>query len=82
MSYASLKNVCQGQTPALTSNAKYIAPLNEVYYQPYTEMLRYPGQSTLSSVIRDQKPENANSITKAINHNSGQNSPTKCAQCG
>jgi hypothetical protein len=43
MSYSTLGNSCNSSTNTLTSNAKYIAPLSSVYYDPWTDMLLYPG---------------------------------------
>jgi len=43
MSYATRGNSCNCSTNALTSNAKYIPPLSSVYYDPWTDMLMYPG---------------------------------------
>ena len=43
-SYATLGYSCSSQGNALTSNHKYLPPLDPVYKKPFTEMLRYPGQ--------------------------------------
>ena len=45
MSYSCLGNCCAPVTGALTSNAKYITPLSQVYYQPWTTMAKYPGHT-------------------------------------
>jgi len=41
-SYAKLGNNCTPQTSALTSNAKYILPFNNVYNKHITQMMVYP----------------------------------------
>ena len=42
--YAKLGTQCEPQTmSSLTSNAKYILPLNSVYHKNWTTMLNYPG---------------------------------------
>jgi len=43
--YGCRGNNCVTISNALTSNGKYIMPLNPVYYQPWTDMYRYPGYS-------------------------------------
>ena len=40
--YKKLQGLCTPQG-ALTSNAKFIAPLAPVYYDKYTPMMKYPG---------------------------------------
>jgi hypothetical protein len=45
-SYATLGDNCKSQTVALTSNAKYILPLSEVYYKRFTSMMYYPGHES------------------------------------
>lgn len=42
--YRELDEMCTPQG-AVTSNAKYIAPLASVYSKKYTRMLRYPGST-------------------------------------
>lgn len=43
MSYHIRGNNCVTVSNALTSNAKYIAPLSNVYYDQWTDMYLYPG---------------------------------------
>ena len=45
MSYATRGNSCDCSSIALTSNAKYIAPMSKVYYDPWTDMWMYPGHT-------------------------------------
>lgn len=42
--YATLDRNCSARTPAITSNTKYLSPLNSVYNNMCTQMLVYPGQ--------------------------------------
>lgn len=49
MSYASLGNACHASGSAFVSNHKYLPPLDSVYFEPYTQMNRYPGQSTFAA---------------------------------
>lgn len=57
--YARQGNACSPVTAALTSNQKFITPCDEVYYQPYTHMLQYPGYSGdfITTVGTAQHPE-------------------------
>lgn len=49
-SYAKLGSQCESNNlHSLTSNIKYITPHSEVYYQPYSKMLYYPGRDHLST---------------------------------
>lgn len=48
-SYAKLGNNCTTQTSALTSNAKYILPFNNVYNKYITQMMVYPGMDYTKS---------------------------------
>ena len=43
--YYNLGNACNGYSIALTSNAKFIAPEDEIYYYPYTSIYQYPSYS-------------------------------------
>jgi hypothetical protein len=43
MSYSRLGNTCLPLTCALTSNEKFISPLDSVYLKQYTIMQKYPG---------------------------------------
>jgi hypothetical protein len=43
--YMKLDNTCRPQTSAITSNAKFIMPTNEVYSKTFTPMLLYPSNS-------------------------------------
>ena len=43
--YARRGYACSPVTSAQTSNEKFITPCDEVYYQPFTHMLQYPGYS-------------------------------------
>jgi hypothetical protein len=46
--YVRLGTQCESQTiPALTSNAKYILPQNNVYYKRWTPMMYYPGMEQM-----------------------------------
>ncbi len=45
MSYATRGNSCNCSSIALTSNAKYIPPLSNVYYDKWTDMWLYPGST-------------------------------------
>lgn len=49
MSYALLGNACHAPTSAFVSNHKYLPPLDPVYFKSYTQMNKYPGQSTPSN---------------------------------
>ena len=44
MSYIIFNNLCYNNTPALTSNQKFILPDNPVYCECCVKMTRYPGK--------------------------------------
>lgn len=55
--YSTLGNNCIPQTIALTSNTKFLSPLNKIYNEKYTEnILLYPGH---------EEDNNLNSNSKA-----------------
>lgn len=55
--YSTLGNNCIAQTNAITSNTKFLSPLNNVYKEKYTEnTLLYPGH---------EEDNNLNSNSKA-----------------
>lgn len=49
MSYALLGNACHATGSAFISNHKYLPPLDPIYFKPYTQMNKYPGQSIPSN---------------------------------
>ena len=50
MPYALLGNACHAPASAFVSNHKYLPPLDPVYFKTYTQMNRYPGQSSFSTI--------------------------------
>lgn len=56
--YASLGNSCHANGTSFVSNHKYLPPLDPVYFQRYTDMARYPGQSTFEmNKVNGKYPE-------------------------
>lgn len=56
--YASLGNACHAQGTSFVSNHKYLPPLDQVYYERYTDMDRYPGQASITmNKVRGKYPE-------------------------
>lgn len=45
MSYSTRGNSCNTSSIALTSNAKFLPPLSNVYYDRWTDMWLYPGRT-------------------------------------
>lgn len=65
-SYTKLGSQCEPNTSySLTSNTKYISPLNEIYYKSYTPMAYYPGHDSLFSSDAD-KINKLNNIPKHV----------------
>ena len=48
MPYTTLGYNCVPQTVAVTSNHKFLPPLDYVYYKQITSMLMYPGQDVFT----------------------------------
>jgi len=44
-SYATLKVGCTYEPYAITSNQKFLSPLNNIYYKSYNNMLLYPNSA-------------------------------------
>ena len=57
--YAQRGRNCYPITSALTSNEKFLPPLDPLYFQPYTTMVQYPGmtQDFITSVGDYAHPE-------------------------
>lgn len=65
MSYSTLGCDCIPQTNALTSNKKYLNPLNPVYFKFYTQMNKYPGENCgvePNNVVTSDHPEHIKEI--------------------
>jgi hypothetical protein len=50
MSYAKLEKNCIEKTIAITNNKKFIPIDSSIYYQPYTNMLKYPVGEQIGNV--------------------------------
>lgn len=73
MSYAIRGDTCNcSASTAITSNAKYIAPLSNVYYDNVTDMWLYPGRTGFNYPY--QHPFGPN-VLKAWKVESGKNIP-------
>lgn len=57
MSYYRLGNNCMQSTIAITSNQKFLLPLDNVYYKKYTKnVLLYPGHEEDINLNKNNKP--------------------------
>lgn len=87
--YATLNRNCSARTTAITSNTKYLYPLDEVYNNMCTQMMMYPGQNNTFTtrptdvVGADIEPEHIKAFniqTQAtVTDNPNQ---MKCKTCG
>lgn len=55
--YSSLGTNCKCQTEAITSNEKFLPPLDSIYFKNYTKnVLLYPGHEEDSTLNKNLKP--------------------------
>jgi hypothetical protein len=79
--YSYLGGPCYKNSIALSSNHKFLPPLDSLYFQNFTYMYRYPASNISKSVEQNTKsiPNPSNSI---LNNNNYKNKPSQnCSSC-
>ena len=73
--YSTVGNNCIPQTIALTSNTKFLSPLNKIYNEKYTEnILLYPGHEEDKALKEDQD-------VNIFRHNFQKDDKNTCKSC-
>lgn len=70
MSYYRLGNNCMQSTIAITSNQKFLLPLDSIYHKKYTKnVLLYPGHEEDNTLNKNNKPNLIDTLKSRIKEN-------------